>query len=187
MREQKFEIGAHYLGICFQYQGKDEAIPQVGQVEGLEYRISSLIKRMTQKKQKIAVTNGHGEGELGYLKHIEEFEVTNVNPSSAPIPDDVDALIVAGPKQAFDDKGRHEIDAFLMKGKGAIFLVDGMVMSTPGGHGMPPEMAAQPKIGQANETGLGELLEKYGFKIEQDFVLDGRQNVPGPIDIGGAR
>ena len=36
---------------------------------------------MTQKKQKIAMTNGHGEAELGYLKHIEEFEVTNVNPS----------------------------------------------------------------------------------------------------------
>ena len=28
MRSQKFEVGAYYLGICFQYQGKDEAIPQ---------------------------------------------------------------------------------------------------------------------------------------------------------------
>src|SRR4029078_12254286 len=44
MREQKFEVGAYYLGICFQYQGKDEAIPQATQVEGLEYRISSLLK-----------------------------------------------------------------------------------------------------------------------------------------------
>jgi hypothetical protein len=60
---------------------------------------------MTQKKQKIAVTNGHGEASSAYLKHIEEFEVTNVNPSSAPIPDDVDSIIVPGPKQPFDDKG----------------------------------------------------------------------------------
>jgi gliding-associated putative ABC transporter substrate-binding component GldG len=186
MRSQKFEVGAYYLGICFQYQGKDEAIPQVTQVEGLEYRISSLLKRMTQKKQKIAVTNGHGEAELGYLKHIEEFEVTNVNPSSAPIPDDVDALIVAGPKQPFDDKGRHEIDAFLMKGKGAIFMVDGMAMQQPRGN-MPPEMmAASPKIGQPNETGLNELLEKYGFKIGTDFVLD-QPKVPGPIDLPDGR
>src|SRR5436190_5455496 len=116
MRSQKFEVGAYYLGLCFQYQGKDEAIPQATQVEGLEYRVSSLLKRMTQKKQKIAATNGHGEAELAYLKHIEEFEVTSVNPSTGPIPDDVDALLVAGPKQPFDDKGRHEIDAFLMKG-----------------------------------------------------------------------
>jgi len=187
MREQKFEVGAYYLGICFQYQGKDEAIPQVGQVEGLEYRISSLIKRMTQKKQKIAVTNGHGEAELAYLKHIEEFEVTNVNPSSAPIPDDVDAIIVPGPKQPFDDKGRHEIDAFLMKGRGAVFMVDGMAMQSPRTQGMPPEMmGGQPKIGQPNDTGLNELLEKYGFKVNQDFVLD-TPRVPGPIDLPDGR
>ena len=187
MREQKFEVGAYYLGICFQYQGKDEAIPQATQVEGLEYRISSLLKRLTQKKQKIAVTNGHGEAELGYLKHIEEFEVTNVNPSSAPIPDDVDAIIVPGPKQPFDDKGRHEIDAFLMKGKGAIFMVDGMAMTSPRTQGMPPEMmGGQPKIGQPNDTGLGEILEKYGFKVGQDFVLD-TPKVPGPIDLPDGR
>ncbi|HMF40392.1 MAG TPA: GldG family protein [Polyangia bacterium] len=186
MRSQKFEVGAYYLGLCFQYQGKDEAIPQVTQVEGLEYRISSLLKRMTQKKQKIAITNGHGESELAYLKHIEEFEVTNVNPSSAPIPDDVDALIVAGPKQPFDDKGRHELDAFLMKGKGVIFMVDGMAMQQPRGN-MPPEMqGAAPKIGQANDTGLNELLEKYGFKIGADFVLD-QPKVPGPIDLPDGR
>src|SRR3954451_18289551 len=173
MRSQKFEVGAYYLGICFQYQGKDEAIPQATQVEGLEYRISSLLKRMTQKKQKLAATNGHGEADLQYLKHIEEFDVTNVNPSSAPIPDDVDAIIVPGPKQPFDDKGRREIDAFLMKGKGAIFMVDGMAMSAPRTQGMPPEMmAGQPKIGQPNDTGLNEVLEKYGFKVGQDFVLD---------------
>ncbi len=186
MRSQKFEVGTHYLGICFQYQGKDEAIPQVTQVEGLEYRISSLIKRMTQKKQKIAVTNGHGEAELQYLKHIEEYEITNVNPSTAPIPDDVDALLVAGPKQPFDEKGRREIDAFLMKGHGAIFLVDGMAMQAPRGQ-MPPEMmASQPKIGQPNDTGLNELLEKYGFKIGADFVLD-QPRVPGPIDMPDGR
>lgn len=185
MRSQKFEVGTHYLGICFQYQGKDEAIPQA-QVEGLEYRISSLLKRMTQKKQKIAITNGHGESELAYLKHIEEFEVTSANPSSGPIPDDVDALIVAGPKQPFDDKGRREIDAFLMKGHGAIFMVDGMAMQQPRGN-MPPEMmAASPKIGQPNDTGLNELLEKYGFKIGSDFVLD-QPKVPGPIDLPDGR
>jgi ABC-type uncharacterized transport system involved in gliding motility auxiliary subunit len=186
MRSQKFEVGAHYMGLCFQYQGKTEAIPQVTQVEGLEYRVSSLLKRMTQKKQKIATTNGHGENELQYLKHVEEFEFTTVNPSSTPIPDDVDALLVAGPKQPFDDKGRREIDAFLMKGHGAIFLLDGMAMQAPRG-GMPPEMAgAQPKIGQPNDTGLNELLEKYGFKIGQDFVLD-QPRVPGPVDMPDGR
>ena len=191
LRQQKFEVGAYFLGLCFQYQGKNEAIPEIGQVEGLEYQVSSILKRMTQKKRKVAFTTGHGESDLSngfsFLKHAldQEFETTTVNPSSAAIGDDVDALVVGGPKQPFDDKGRREIDAFLMKGRGAVILLDGMVMQAPRGQ-MPDMMAGAAKIGQANEAGLGELLEKYGFKVGQDFVLD-RQNVPGPIEVNGRR
>jgi len=190
MRSQKFEVGTYYMGLCFQYQGKDESIPEIGQIEGLEYQVSSLIKRMTQKKRKVAFTTGHGESDLtqGFsaLKHVidQEFDSTSINPSTGAIPDDVDALVVGGPKQPFDDKGRKEIDSFLMKGRGAIFLVDGMELSAPRG-GMP-QMAGQPKIGQVNDTKLNELLEKYGFKIDDDFVFD-KQNVPGPIDVGGRK
>jgi gliding-associated putative ABC transporter substrate-binding component GldG len=190
MRSQKFEVGTYWLGLCFQYQGKDDAIPEIGQVEGLEYSVSSIIKRMTQKKRKVAFTTGHGEQDLTqgftFLKHVvdQEFDSTSVNPSSAAIGEDVDALVVGGPKQPFDDRARHEIDAFLMKGHGVIFLVDGMALSAPRG-GMP-EMAGSPKVGQVNQTGLNELIEKYGFKIGEDFVFD-RQNVPGPVDVGGRK
>jgi gliding-associated putative ABC transporter substrate-binding component GldG len=193
LRSQKFEVGSYYLGLCFKYNGQDEAISEIGQVEGLEYQISSLIKRMSQKKRKIAFTNGHGEHDLteGFqaLKHVlsQEFEATAINPSTADIPPDVDALVIGGPRQAFDDKGRHAIDHFLMQGKGAIFLIDGMVMGSPrnnmmGGQDMPN----MPKIGQANDAGLTDLLAAYGFKINQDFVLD-RQNVPGPVEYQGRR
>jgi ABC-type uncharacterized transport system involved in gliding motility auxiliary subunit len=189
MRSQKFEVGTYWLGLCFQYQGKDDAIPEIGQVEGLEYEISSIIKRMTQKKRKVAFTTGHGEQDLTqgftFLKHVidQEFDSTTVNPSTTAIGDDVDALVVGGPKQPFDDKGRHEIDSFLMKGRGVIFLLDGMALGAPRGQ-MPG--GASPKIGQVNNTGMNELLEKYGFKIGEDFVFD-RQNVPGPIDAGGRK
>jgi ABC-type uncharacterized transport system involved in gliding motility auxiliary subunit len=192
LRSQKFEVGSYYLGLCFKYQGQDEAIPEIGQPEGLEYQISSLIKRMTQKKKKIAFTNGHGEHDLseGFqaLKHVlsQEFETTTVNPSQADIPDDVDALVIGGPRQGLDDKARHAIDHFLMKGKGAIFLADGMVMSSPRNNMGQPDMPGMPKIGQANDSGLADLLAAYGFKVNQDFVFD-QQNVPGPVEYQGRR
>ncbi|HEX3697280.1 MAG TPA: GldG family protein [Polyangia bacterium] len=189
MRSQKFEVGAYYLGLCFQYAGQTQAIPEIAQAEGMEYQVSSLIKRMTQKKRKVAFTTGHGELDLSQglqaLKHAieQEYDDITVNPSTTAIADDVDALVVAGPKQAFDEKGRREIDKFLMKGKGAIFLIDGMVMSQPrGGADMP----GMPKVGQPNDSGLTENLAAYGFKIGGDFVLD-KQNAPGPIDLGGRR
>jgi gliding-associated putative ABC transporter substrate-binding component GldG len=192
MREQKLEVNQVYMGLCFQYGGQSEAIPQVTQLEGLEYMTDSLIKRMTQKKRKIAFTTGHNESDTSQgfqnLKHFldQEYEISSVNPSVTPIGDDVDAIVVGGPKQAFDDKGRKELDAFLMKGKGAIFLVDGMSMSSPQGN-MPELQGAQPKIGQPNNTGLGELLEKYGFKVGENFLFDKKQSAPGILDFGGRK
>lgn len=190
LRSSKFELGTYYLGLCLQYGDQVEAIPQVARPEGLEYQITSLIKKLSQKKRKIAFTNGHGEADLNQglqaLKQDldKEYETTTVNPSSAEIPADVDALIVAGPKQAIDEKGQKEIDKFLMRGKGAIFLVDGMAMSAPGGQ---QQFGAQGiKMGQPNETGLGKVLEAYGFSVGQNFVFD-TQAVLGPVDVGGGR
>jgi ABC-type uncharacterized transport system involved in gliding motility auxiliary subunit len=191
MRSQKFELGAYYLGLCLEYGSEVESIPQVMRPEGLEYQLSSLIKKMTTKKKKIAFTTGHGESDLnmGFQSLKEdlqsEFEVTTVNPSSAEIGADVDALIIGGPKQPIDEKGQKEIDKFIMQGKGAVFLIDGMAMQSPGGMGSMGGMG-ELKMGQANDTGLGKLLQAYGFMINQDFVFD-RQSVPGPIDAGGRR
>jgi len=98
----------------------------------------------------------------------------------------VDTLVVGGPKQAFDDKGRRAIDAFLMKGHGAIFLVDGMTLNSARGGFGSMDPTGQPQIAQANQHGLNELLEKYGFKIGDNFVFD-HQAAPGPIEVGGRK
>src|SRR4051812_11389203 len=94
MRSQKFEVGSYYLGLCFQYAGQNEAIPEIGQPEGLEYQVPSLIKRMPQKKRKVAFPNGQGELALSNgsqaLKHVlsQEFEPPPVTPPTADIGDD---------------------------------------------------------------------------------------------------
>ena len=192
MGTQKFQVGAYYLGLCLEYGTQVESIGQVMGAEGLEYEISSLIKRMTQRKRKVAFTTGHGEMDVnqGYqaLKQALErtYEVSTVNPSQAEIGKDVDALVVGGPKQAFDEKGTREIDKFLMTGKGAVILADGMAMSSPGGAGMHGMENMQIKMAQGNEHGLDKLLEGYGFKIGKDFVFD-KQAAPGLVDMGGRK
>jgi gliding-associated putative ABC transporter substrate-binding component GldG len=192
MQSQKFQVGAYYLGLCLEYGTQIESIPQVMGAEGLEYEISSLIKRLTQRKRKVAFTTGHGESDVNQgfqaLKQALErsYDVTSVNPSQAEIGKDVDALVVGGPKQAFDEKGTKEIDKFLMSGRGAVILADGMAMSSPGGAGMHGMENMQIKMAQANEHGLDKLLEGYGFKIGKDFVFD-KQAMPGLIEVGGRK
>jgi gliding-associated putative ABC transporter substrate-binding component GldG len=185
----KFELGAYYLGLCLQYGDKSESIPQIVSDAGLEYQVSSLIKKMTVKKKKIAFTTGHGESEpsqgLQAIKDDieQEYDVTTVNPSSAEIAADVDALVVGGPHQAIDEKGQREIDKFLMSGRGAVILDPGMFAGSAGAAGRGMDI----KMLQGNDTGLGKMLEAYGFKVGQDIVVDKDGAAPGVMDIGSGK
>jgi ABC-type uncharacterized transport system involved in gliding motility auxiliary subunit len=191
LRGSKFEMGSYYLGLCFLYGDKMESIPQIGRAEGLEFEISSLIKKLTVKKKKIAFTTGHGESETNQgfraLKQVleQEYDLTTVNPSSAEIAADVDALVIGGPKQPFDDKGQREIDKYLMTGRGAVILDDGMSVSSPNQQQMGG--MAQIKMVQSNQTGLDKILEAYGFKVGNDVIVDNEAAMPGLIDMGGGR
>lgn len=194
MHGSKFELGTYYLGLCLQYHDKVESIPQIGRPEGLEYQVTSLIKKMTVKKKKIAFTTGHGEsdpnqGFQSFKRDLEqEYDLTTVNPSTGEIAADVDAIIVGGPKQAIDEKGQREIDRFIMTGKGAVILSDGMVVSQPSGmNGMQMGQMAQVRMAQSNDSGLSKLLDGYGFKVGTDFVMDREAAVTGAVDVGGGR
>jgi gliding-associated putative ABC transporter substrate-binding component GldG len=191
LSKEKVSIGSLFLGVSFSYGDKTEKLPQVTSVEGLEYEISSILKRLTVKKRKIAFTQGQGEPSQQQLQMVwgalgQNYDVQTVSLAGGQTPpkiaDDVDALVVMGPKQAFSDGARKAIDEFLMQGKAAAFLVDGMAMETPRGQ-MPPEMQ-MPKIAKRNETGLEPLLSAYGFKINDDIVMD-EQNARAPAVANG--
>jgi ABC-type uncharacterized transport system involved in gliding motility auxiliary subunit len=170
-----------------------ESIPQVSRAEGLEFEISSLIKKMTVKKKKILFTTGHAESDTNQgfraLKQVldQEYDVTSVNPSSAEIPADVDGLVIGGPKQALDEKGLREIDRFLMTGRGAVVLDDGMAVNSPNQQQFAQAGMGQIKMVQPNQTGLDKLLDVYGFKVGQNVIADNEAAMPGLIDMGGGR
>ena len=191
LRDTKFEMGSYYLGLCFLYGDKMESIPQISRAEGLEFEISSLIKKLTVKKKKIAFTTGHGESDTSQgfraLKQVleQEYDLTTVNPSTTEIATDVDGLVIGGPKQAFDEKGQREIDRFLMTGRGAVILDDGMAVSSP--QQFAQAGMGQIKMVQTNQTGLDKVLEPYGFKVGQDVIADNEAAMPGLIDMGGGR
>jgi gliding-associated putative ABC transporter substrate-binding component GldG len=188
LSNSKFELGAYYLGLCLMFHDKTEAIPQIVSDAGLEYQVSSLIKKMTIKKKKIAFTTGHGESDLNQgLQAIktdieQEYDTTTVNPSSAEIAADVDALVIAGPHQSIDEKGQREIDKFLMSGRGAVILAPAMAAQGAGARGMESL-----KMLQGNDTGLEKILESYGFKIGKEIVIDPQSAAPGVMDVGNGR
>ncbi|MCS6914257.1 MAG: Gldg family protein [Myxococcales bacterium] len=185
----KVEIGASYLGVGFDYHGQIESIPIIETDQGLEFEISGIIKQLTVKKKKIAFSSGQGELSLGHggaslldqqLKKAG-YDTTSLE-LKAKIPDDVDALVVAGPKTPMSERAKYVLDQFLMKGRAVAIFLDGQVMEMPRGMMMPG--MDMPQIARSNDAGMDDLLEHYGFKVRGDIVLDSRQNYIGPVTVG---
>ncbi len=162
----KFEIGSTFLGVCFSYGDKTEAIPVIDRDEGLEFQISGLIKQMTVKKKKIGFATSEGELSLAHgsgLQLLSEqlkasgYETINVE-LKAMVSSDIDVLMIIGAKQPFSERAKYVVDQFLMSGKSVAFFVDGQQMQTP-------------------------RLGAYGVKIKQDMVLD-KRNFPGLVNVG---
>lgn len=123
-----------YMGLAVRYGEETESIPVVQDVSTLEYDLTTMIRRLTRTKQPVVgVIQGHGElnpdEELARLKvameqNYELRPVTIGSGSEAKIPDDIDAILVLGPKSSYSDDELKAIDTFMMGGKAAGFFLD---------------------------------------------------------------
>jgi ABC-2 type transport system permease protein len=177
LEKTKASVTESYLGVAFQYGGKVEALPFVADIDTLEYQFSSTIRRLIGKQKKVGFTSGHGEPSLfqgltGANKSLKDYEVTTVDLTEGkkPIPDDIDLLVMVGPKKQLAERAKYELDQFLMRGKSLALFVDGMVLETPRGQFAPGQ--TPPRIARANVIGIDSQLEHYGVKLNHDLVMD---------------
>jgi gliding-associated putative ABC transporter substrate-binding component GldG len=184
----KVSVTQGYLGVAFQYGGKVESLPFVADIATLEYQISSTIRRLTGKRKKVGFTSGHGEPSLFQgLKAahdaLKDHEVTTVDLTEGknPIPDDVDLLVMVGPRKQLAQRALYEIDRFLIKGKSVAMFIDGVVLETPRGHFQPGQV--KPRIARANVVGLRPMLRHYGVELGKDMIMD-RQNQRVVLPVG---
>ena len=176
LEKDQFKVQKGYLGIGLFYEEKKEAIPMIQNTQNLEYDLTAAIKRLTAEKIKtVGFLGGHNEHGLTQnpysstdqtatadytiiKKSLDKNYQTSVVNATQPI-NNVDTLIVAGPKKELSDKELYEIDQFIMRGGQAIFLVDAV------------NIAANLQA-TVNPTKLEELLKNYGIQVNPDLVYD---------------
>ncbi len=117
----------------------------------------------------------------------QNYTIKNVALKSDNIPESLKSLIIARPTEKFSDYELFQIDQFLMKGKSLALIPDRFNEITPSGQqGM--NFGQQP-VYIPVDTGLEKLLEHYGIRIQQSYVLDEncfRQEMPAQFG-GGER
>ena len=98
------------------------------------------------------------------------YTITPVDMKGEEIPETVNTLIFAGPKDQFTDWELFQIDQFLMEGKSLAFFVESFneIQQDPNQqmYGMN-----QPVFFPIN-TGLEKLLSHYGVSVKKAYVMD---------------
>jgi ABC-2 type transport system permease protein len=104
------------------------------------------------------------------------YEVRNVQ-LSVPVPDDVEALVLAGPA-GLDAASAENVDQFMMRG-GALVVLAGRYRIAPGnGRSLGVEKVT---------TGLEAMFQKWGITVGDEMVMDAKNDVfpmPEERDLG---
>lgn len=165
----KLEVKKAFLGLVFLYQGKQEVIPVVQSIGNIEYDITNMIKKLTtEKKKKVGFLQGHGEYDYTKFNQINsilssQYDVVKVDLSKYnPVPQDVDVLIVMGPKSEFPESHKFLLDQYIMRGGNIAWLINKVV----------PNFQQQMVIGDVVKLNLDDLFENYGIVINNDLIRD---------------
>lgn len=171
LEKDAYSVSTSYFGATISYGTKKEVLPQITDIENLEYNLIAAIYKMVRKKiPKIGFVGTENSFDLqgdnlASLKRIlqQQFEIENVNlatdSGTTEISTNVQTLLV------FDTRSKeydpHEIDlirGYLQKKGNAVFFVDGVWVSD--------SLTTEPA-----RHNLFTLLSDYGIQIEKNLVL----------------
>ncbi|MEX0882084.1 MAG: Gldg family protein, partial [Cyclobacteriaceae bacterium] len=98
----------------------------------------------------------------------EDFEVYKVPFDQAKAVEDLltfEALLIAGPKESYGEREKYLLDQYLMYGGNLLFFIDQMAvdLKDAGGEGT---------VAMPFDTGLDDLLFRYGIRINRDLIQD---------------
>ncbi|HLD22012.1 MAG TPA: Gldg family protein [Patescibacteria group bacterium] len=170
--KEKFEVSSGYAGMVLLYQDTQETIPIISDTNNLEYTMTAAIQKMTRNEiPAIAFLSDH---EVAKTQQVQQYLSQQFNVSSTTVDtlENVQNIVIAGPKKEFSDEEQYAIDQFVMRGGNLFVLIDGMNVSEQLGQIQP------------NKTGIEKILEAYGVIVNQDLVADFAS--PETIRMGGS-
>ena len=169
IEKDKAEVANVYMGIAVLYEDKKEVLPVVQTTATLEYDLTSAILKVTSEEVKtVGFLSGHDEMDVfnQAFSPLRQELSKQYNVRKVPIEGgqaidaDVATLIIAGPKKELTEREKYEIDQFIMRGGRTLFLIDPILIQYEG-------LSVNPL-----KTGLNDLLEHYGVKLNDNLVLD---------------
>ena len=178
---------------------------KLSDMEEMQDRINDNIERLIDINENLGYLADHGTlplagaspanptgqqpGSVANFRSLvsQNYSLKNVHLKIKDVPDSLNCLVIAGPTEKFSEYALYQIDQFLMQGKSLVLVLDRFREIMPAGQqGM--NLGQRPNYIPLN-TGLEKLLEHYGIRIQNSYVMDEncfRQEMPAQFG-GGER
>lgn len=173
--QQQAQAAQVYRCVTFAYRDKTERLPfvRLQLSEGMEYELTSIIKKMVEGERVIGFLTGHGEPSpdtaMPYLSRFLSEEhlpystrTVDLRAGQETVPSDIKGLVIMNPSQAITEPELRQINAYLMRGGAVAVFASGVNITGTDIH----------PTGTPATHGLNALLEGYGVTINSDIVLD---------------
>mgnify|MGYP001303223072 CR=1 FL=1 len=172
IENDKMEVKRVHMGLAILYQDEKEVIPVIQSTTGLEYEITTKIKRLVEtEKPVVAVAKAETQEGIENTaimdKLRQRYNVRSVDLSSA-VSKEIELILINGVEDSLSIEEKENLENYIDRG-GNIFLAQSHVKS---------DLSTQ----QASviSSDIFELVRTYGISIEENLVLDrtcGRVNV----------
>ncbi|MAJ45152.1 MAG: hypothetical protein CMF96_10475 [Candidatus Marinimicrobia bacterium] len=167
IENDKMEIKQVYMGMVIMYGDKKESIPVIQTTTGLEYTITSAIKKLINvNKETIGLaslgepdqysqTNNQSISEL--LR--QTYDVRPVNLDNE-VPNNIAVLLLSNVLDSLTENQYLNLDNYLGNG-GNLFLAQNRIKTE-----------IQTQTAEPIQSNIFNLLQKYGINIKENLVLD---------------
>lgn len=168
VKQDKYEVQIAFMGLTINYIDSRETIPVIKSINGLEYDITSRIRRLiSTEKTKIGFLAGHDEVDVlanndDLAQDIQrDYDIFRADLQGATtFPHDMACLIAIGGESALSETDLFAIDQYLMQGKPLALF--------PSQHKADLEAFRVSR----QKTGIEKLIEHYGVRIQKGMVID---------------
>ncbi len=171
LEQDKYAVTASYFGIVLSYGGKKEVIPQVTDLNSLEYNLTASIYKLTNKSEiKIAVMGktqsfDPNNDDLASFKQTfqKQFTIDYIDVSTQSATTKIDpsyktVLVFDTDQKKFDEKAVNALKDYIQNKGKVIFFVDGVWVDG--------NLNTMP-----SDNNLFSLLDSYGIRVNTDLVL----------------
>jgi len=174
----KMEVKRVLMGMVILYEDKKEVLPVIQSTTGLEYEITSKIKKLVEiNKPTIGIVQVEGQNsQFSNIQNIlsQRYSVKTVN-LKEEVSTDVMAMLMSGVSDSLKTDEYNNLEQYLDRG-GNLFLTQGRIKTN-----------LQVQQAFPIQSNIFNITSEYGFTIAENLVIDricGRVSVQqqmGPI------